>query len=147
MQQRWICFQRWFTPFDSIVIKLVKCLPKIIHIAFTSGDVIRKRLDYFENLNVIPLGFDGSRNTPKCNEKFRRATEIFEKNEGGATLQPPAVRGLSFILARFNVFNAMYVLLASLNKNQHELNSHFKIFRLFAAIIRTRATPGLLRRH
>jgi len=53
---------------------------KIIHATFDNG------LDYFENLNVILSGFDGSRYTPKCNGKFRRATEILKKNEGGATL-------------------------------------------------------------
>jgi len=26
--QRWICFQRWFTPFDSMVIKFIKFSPK-----------------------------------------------------------------------------------------------------------------------
>jgi len=67
---------------------------KIIHTTFTSGDVIWKRvLDYFENLNVIPLGFDGSRNKQKRNGKFRRATEIFKKSEGGITLHPPLFEG------------------------------------------------------
>jgi len=48
---------------------------------------IRARL--FENLNFIPSLCDGSRNTPKRNAKFRRATEILKNNEGGTTLPHP----------------------------------------------------------
>jgi len=33
-------------------------------------------MDYFENLNVIPSGFDGA----EAQWKFRRATMIFKKN-------------------------------------------------------------------
>jgi len=54
---------------------------QIIHTTFTSGDVIRQPVGLFQNLKVIPSGFDGSKNTPKRNGKFRRATEIFKKNE------------------------------------------------------------------
>jgi len=65
---------------------------------FISGDVIRKRLvyfqlDYFENLNIISSCFDGSRNTPKRNGKFLRATVIFKKNEGSCNFAPPLFEG------------------------------------------------------
>jgi len=67
---------------------------KIIHNTLTYGDIIRYGLDYFENFNVILSRCDSSRNSPKRNGKFQRATEIFKKNEGGCYFAPPAVRGL-----------------------------------------------------
>jgi len=51
-------------------------------------------LDCFENLNVIPSRFDGSKNKPKRNVKCLRVTEIFKKNEGAAAFAAPAVRRL-----------------------------------------------------
>jgi len=48
-----------------------------------------------QNLNIIPSRFDGSRNKPKRNGKFRRATEIFKKTRGCRFCTPPrSVRGL-----------------------------------------------------
>jgi len=63
---------------------------KIIHSTFTSGD---DGLNYFKDFNVIPSRFDGSKNMPKLNGKFRRATEIIQKNEGLQLLHPPLFKG------------------------------------------------------
>jgi len=74
-------------------------------------------LVYFENLDVIPSRFDGSRNTPKRHVKFRRATEIFKKKEEVQLLHPLAVRGLMYKTVRVRtiiilaVFNCHSVVL------------------------------------
>jgi len=68
-----------------MVTKFITFSPKKILTTLIPVTQFDNGLSYFENRNVIPSGFDSFRNTPKRNEKFRRATEIFKKNEEGAS--------------------------------------------------------------
>jgi len=78
---QWSCHQVYY-----ISSKKSSTLPSLPATSFNNG------LDYLENHDVIlPISFDGSRNTPKGIGKFYQATEIFKKNEGAAAFAAPSL--------------------------------------------------------
>jgi len=83
-QQRWICFQRWFTPSDSMVTELITFLPKIIHCVHflwrnsITGWTLSKISTSFHHA-WMAIGI--------CWKAMESATEIFKKNEGLLLLQ------------------------------------------------------------
>jgi len=89
-QQRWICFRSWFTPFDSLVTKFIK--KNHPHFYFRC----RNSITSWTISKISTSRFDSTRNTPKRTGKFRRATEIFNKNEG-CRFCTTAVPGSKFV--------------------------------------------------
>jgi len=151
MQQRWICFQKWLTPFDSMVTKFVTFSPK--NHPHRLHSQWRNSLTgwTFSKIYVIQSGFDGSRNTPKRTGKFRRATEICTKNEGGYNVARPLRRSrvkreyytscwLIYMHCRFTVAEWLTHWAATLG---HGLAPQRYFWDLFSRIDTVSGTEGL----
>jgi len=104
-QQRQICFQRWFTPFDSMVTLFIKFSPKnhSPHLQFRwrnsiTGWTISKIATSLHHV-LMALWIRWSRYV-----KFRRAAEIFKKNEVVQLLHPRCSRVNAIYMFYFDRF-------------------------------------------
>jgi len=104
MQQRWICFQRWFTPFDSMVTKFVKFSPinhpHRLHFRWRNSTISKISTSFYQALMVLKIRRSAMEN---ADGQLRYSG----KRRRGATLHPTPLSRIKMI-SIFNIFSLQY---------------------------------------